>query len=116
MKDKDIWVSEDECKAVIKKSYGPYFFSTNKDSFIVSSDDTKQIADAIYTELGLGWLPYPENKPEHQGDYYIQFKMGGHMIAEWDEAREEFTNGVLPCDAIAYRELPAPYNPGAADD
>ena len=29
----------------------------------VNTEGLRALADAIYAELGLGWLPYPENKP-----------------------------------------------------
>lgn len=28
--------------------------------------EARALADAIYKELGLGWLPYPENVPEEE--------------------------------------------------
>ena len=37
------------------QEYGGYIDTT--------LDEAHALADAIYAELGLGWLPYPENKP-----------------------------------------------------
>ena len=30
---------------------------------IIDDETAHALADAIYAELGLGWLPYPENRP-----------------------------------------------------
>lgn len=46
----------------------------------VSSDDARALADAIYNDLGLGWLPYPENEPETDSDYYWD-KNGYYLCA-----------------------------------
>ena len=37
---------------------------------IIDDDTARALADAIYNDLGLGWLPYPENKPEDK-EYFI---------------------------------------------
>jgi hypothetical protein len=61
------------------------------------SKEAKEIADAIYKELGLGWLPYPENRPETDDDYYWD-KDGYYLCAiqNFDDPGEVFEfEGVL---------------------
>ena len=57
-----------------------FMFHDIVDDFVVDPKEQKQVADAIYAELGLGWLPYPENKPETDSDYYWD-KNGYYLCA-----------------------------------
>lgn len=69
--------------------------------------------------VSLTWLPYPENKPNISGPYFIQ---DGHgiNIAYWSQPKRRFSgkkkimsNGQdqhrVLWNIIAYAELPEPY-------
>ena len=86
----------------------------------VSSDDARALADAIYNELGLGWLPYPENKPEDAKEYFIYTKnikkASQVFYAQWSVTKDAWLSpfgGLIEdeyCKVIAYMEIPT-YQP-----
>lgn len=81
----------------------------------VAIEHLKSLADAIYAELGLGWLPYPENKPEKDGEYLIAWKMNNGEIfqeaAEYSVGLESwFIESIIEDLIIAFYN-PTPYHP-----
>ena len=97
-----------------------YEFSGSQGSLFAIPSEAKEIADAIYTELGLGWLPYPENKPEEAKDYFVYTvnikKTGQVFYAQWSATKDAWLSpfgGLIEdeyCKVIAYMEIPT-YQP-----
>ena len=94
-----------------------FMFHDIVDDFVVDPKEQKQVADALYQELGLGWLPYPENKPEDDGQYWITYKtprMGAvTIIGGWFAGQWHFQDEVSINDSfvLAYQLSPSPYQP-----
>jgi hypothetical protein len=90
----------------------------------LNEDELRALADAIYADLGLEWLPYPEHRPEEFEGHYECYEV---TIKDWRETKNkyfvwpawfkngQFENGQFggPIDehVIAYRPLSAPYQP-----
>lgn len=76
--------------------------------------EARALADAIYKELGLGWLPYPENVPETNGVYIITFKLKGKLYEEAATYKNgtwsDMLGGIPNEDIVAYRK-PSPCQP-----
>lgn len=81
---------------------------SNYDEF--ENDLDSVIAQAIAEHERKVWKKYPENKPEDYKDYNVTIENGGELMTEksWycDGDWMESSGNV-----IAFRELPAPYQP-----
>ena len=98
-----------------------YEFSGSQGSLFAIPSEAKEIADAIYTELGLGWLPYPENVPETDKYYLVTIDdvFNGLYVdaAQYIPAEDAWYSwdGIIKKEdgneVVAYRELSAPYQP-----
>lgn len=78
---------------------------------IIDDDTARALADAIYNDLGLGWLPYPENKPEDTGLYSIYFITTSKGVVDtdyYDDFDEEWRRYD---DVIAFMRYPSKYQP-----
>lgn len=81
-----------------------------------TNEQARALADAIYKELGLGWLPYPENKPEDAKEYFIYTKnikkASQVFYAQWSVTKDAWLSpfgGLIEdeyCKVIAYMEIP----------
>jgi hypothetical protein len=49
---------------------GPKDYKVNAKGYI-TKDDLRSFYEAVGKELGLGWLPYPENRPGNSEGYYF---------------------------------------------
>lgn len=77
----------------IRVSEDGYSFPVNH---FYNNDEARALADAIYAELGLGWLPYPENKPKKNGWYWLTIENENGLClkyAKWT-GRVGFTDEV----------------------
>ena len=76
--------------------------------------EARALADAIYKELGLGWLPYPENKPEKDYIYIVTFRLKGTLFEEAaiykNGTWSDMLGGIPNEDVVAYRNQ-QPYQP-----
>lgn len=115
MKDKDIWVSEDEYKGIIKKPCGgSYYFSTNRDSFIVSKSEVEEIINALLDDLGKGWKKYIPGESEPEIEKTMRYRVtvqgrNGNIFEfhdTWADGKWTKYDGYV----IAF-QLPAPYQP-----
>lgn len=83
-------------------------------SKLITPLEALELADALYDELGLGWLPYPENVPETNGVYIITFKLKGKLYEEAATYKNgtwsDMLGGIPNEDIVAYRK-PSPYQP-----
>lgn len=110
--DRDLWKSKDGKRLLwINTSHSCEFYQTEGKPFLVSTSELKEIADAIYTELGLGWKAYPnkDDSPDPGMVYDITYiDLEGKPTTKPLTFQPELwkTMGV-----IAYRERPAPYKP-----
>ena len=87
--------------------------------------EARALADAIYNDLGLGWLPYPENKPEDAKEYFIYTKnikkASQVFYAQWSVTKDAWLSpfgGLIEdeyCKVIAYMEIPT-YQPEDSHD
>ena len=83
--------------------------------------EARALADAIYAELGLGWMPYPENVPETDKYYLVTIDdvFNGIYVdaAQYIPAEDAWYSwdGIIKKEdgneVVAYRELSAPYQP-----
>ena len=89
-----------------------------------SDEERLAIANAIYKDLGLGWLPYPENKPNESKDYFIVTLYDNKtkvFYAQWSKTKDTWLSpfgGLMEdeyCKVIAYMEIP-PYQPEDSHD
>ena len=114
VEEKYVWTSKDELSAVTSKNYGPYLFDSSNNYFIVTKDEAESLALALLDDLGKGWKPYPENKPDF-GMYNVTPDDGQVMPATYVPAQNKWHDGIiynsLPLKVIAYCELPAPFQP-----
>ena len=86
-----------------------------------TNEQARALADAIYTELGLGWMPYPENVPETDKYYLVTVDdvFNGIYVdaAQYIPAEDAWYSwdGIIKKEdgneVVAYRELSAPYQP-----
>ena len=80
----------------------------------LSGDEAESLAIALLDDLGKGWKPYPENKPDY-GLYTVTLDDGQVIPATYVPAQNKWHDGIiynsLPLKVIAYCELPAPFQP-----
>jgi hypothetical protein len=104
-----------------RTDYGDWFIMG---AGALADEDARALADAIYNELGLGWIPYPENRPQIFDGHYECFEV---TIKDWRVTEDKYfvwrawyKNGIFdngqfggPMDehVVAYRPLSAPYQP-----
>ena len=98
-----------------------YDNSANYGRAMLSREELKEMADAIYAELGLGWLPYPENKPPLAGYYFVSMvNVDGEpstFYAKYSFSKNTWLSpfgGLMEDEfykAIAFMEIPTPYQP-----
>ena len=69
------------------------------------------IAQAIAEHEQSKWKKYPENKPEHKGEYLVEVKTIRGNQFELLEYNQGWL-GRPPEMIIAFRELPKPYQEG----
>ena len=94
-------------------------------TFPFTNNSLTALADAIYKELGLGWLPFPENVPEEAKDYIVYTvnikKAGQVFYAQWSATKDAWLSpfgGPMEdeyCKVIAYMEIPT-YQPEDSHD
>lgn len=91
-----VWFSEclrgNECMTI--KDMG------DNETVMFTKAGAKVLADAIYAELGLGWLPYPENKPEKSGLYSVTISPNS-CVPLPRVVRRDFYN----CDTDKWRDF-----------
>lgn len=73
------------------------------------------IAQAIAEHEASQWKKYPENKPEHKGEYLVEVKTIRGNQFELLEYNQGWL-GRPPEMIIAFRELPKPYQEGGRDE
>ena len=97
-----IYMSGDGNLELLKFDNGDMIFMFHDivDDFVVDPKEQKQVADAIYAELGLGWLPYPENKPEKSGTYFVTISPNS-CVPLPRVVRRDFYN----CDTDKWRDF-----------
>ena len=88
---------------------------------IIDDETARALADAIYKELGLGWLPYPENIPPLAGYYFITMvninDEPSTFYAKYSFYKNAWLSpfGGLMDDefykTVAFMEIPTPYQP-----
>ena len=80
----------------------------------ISNESAESLALALLDDLGKGWKPYPENKPDY-GLYTVTLDDGQVIPATYVPAQNKWHDGIiynnLPLKVTAYSELPAPYQP-----
>ena len=83
--------------------------------------EARALADAIYNDLGLGWLPYPENIPPLAGYYFITMVNINDGPSTF-YAKYSFYKNAWPSPfgglmddefykTVAFMEIPTPYQP-----
>jgi len=85
-----------------------------------SDEERLALADAIYADLGLGWKPYPENRPPNESkDYFVVVLSADKttvFYAHWSKIKSAWLSpfgGLMEewhDKVIAYMEIP-PYQP-----
>lgn len=88
--------------------------------------EARALADAIYKDLGLGWLPYPENIPPLAGYYFITMvninDEPSTFYAKYSFYKNAWLSpfGGLMDDefykTVAFMEIPTPYQPEDSHD
>ena len=78
----------------------PQYIFKNCERLFIDAEKIKSVADAIYAELGLGWLPYPENKPEKSGLYSVTISPNS-CVPLPRVVRRDFYN----CDTDKWRDF-----------
>ena len=91
-------------------------YSAKDDEDIFGFDNifAESLALALLDDLGKGWKPYPENRPDY-GLYTVTLDDGQVIPATYVPAQNKWHDGIiynsLPLKVTAYSELPAPYQP-----
>ena len=73
--------------------------------------EARALADAIYNDLGLGWLPYPENEPEDTGIYSAYFITTSKGVVDTDYYDDYDGRWRRYDDVIAFKRYPKKYQP-----
>ena len=89
---------------------GGYVIKSKARGIIIdTSDDALALANAILDDMGLGWKPYPENKPEVSGWYLVQITDWSVPTINYWRKDERWKHDYNRIEA--FRPLPAPYQP-----
>lgn len=86
---------------------------------ILSRGELREMADAIYAELGLGWLPYPKNKPKESDEFEVtalnqdamKFVDMGFYATKDEKWYRAYAGNMEFYKVIAYRVKSTPYQP-----
>jgi hypothetical protein len=111
----DIWTSQEgglnlDCDLEKHFEFSD-IYHYHRGTYPLNAEEARALADAIYAELGLGWLPYPnkDNTPDPGMLYDITY-------INWEDKPTTKPLGYQPelwktMRVIAYRERPKPYQP-----
>ena len=101
---------------VTRDEAGYTLFSPVSIDPVLNNDEAESLALALLDDLGKGWRPYPENAPEI-GLYDVTAEFDSRLVVRravynsahkwYDEKTCKEITGIV----IAYRELPAPFQP-----
>jgi hypothetical protein len=77
---------------------------------IITNKQAADLAIALLEDLGLGWLPYPENKPKVSGEYLVSIEYPqGRRAVKSDHYHNDTENWDKYRVVYAFRPLPEPY-------
>ena len=77
----------------------------------ISPDAAESLALALLDDLGKGWKPYPENKPISNDPQLVTAVVHGKVIVGYTAFVHGGWLGWDNSSILAYRELPAPFQP-----
>ena len=77
----------------------------------ISNESAESLALALLDDLGKGWKPYPENKPISNDPQLVTAVVHGKVIVGYTAFVHGGWLGWDNSSILAYRELPAPFQP-----